>query len=114
MDYDIANFINLLINTFMCFSSPLNLAVYCSMSNQFRKQFKEIMCPSYANPRGSDQAIIRTDHKRGISMEVSPKCPYLVENKRCYRKRETRHKTRRSILGSDLKTKLRERERERA
>ena len=43
MDYETANFIVLIINTFMCLSSPLNLAVYCGMSNQFREQFTKIM-----------------------------------------------------------------------
>ena len=50
MDYETANFIVLIINTFMCLSSPLNLAVYCGMSNQFREQFTKIMTSSCGAP----------------------------------------------------------------
>ena len=93
MDYDTGYFINLIINTFICFSSPLNLAVYCSMSNQFRKQFKEILSPSCGNPRGGDTfdtAIIRTDQRMASSLRGRP--PYIVENERCYyRKREKKY-----------------------
>ena len=43
MDYETANYIVLIINTFMCLSSPLNLAIYCGMSKQFRDQFTKLM-----------------------------------------------------------------------
>ena len=43
MDYDVANFIVLIINTFMCLSSPVNLLIYCGMSKQFRDEIKQIL-----------------------------------------------------------------------
>ena len=43
LDYDIANNIVLIINTFMCLSCPLNLIVYCSMSKVFRKTFTTVV-----------------------------------------------------------------------
>ena len=43
MDYETANYIVLIINTFMCLSSPLNLTIYCGMSKQFRDQFTKLM-----------------------------------------------------------------------
>ena len=43
MDYELANYIVLTINTFMCLSSPINLAIYCGMSKQFRDQFTKLM-----------------------------------------------------------------------
>ena len=100
MNYDTANFINLIINTLMCVSSPLNLAVYCAMSKQFRKQFRMILSPFCASPRGGDQAgVIREEPsaahslrgRASISVNVAPECPYLVvyeRSKPCYR-RET-------------------------
>ena len=43
LDYQIANQIVLVINTFMCLSCPLNLVVYCSMSKVFRKTFTSVV-----------------------------------------------------------------------
>ena len=43
MDYETANYIVLIINTFMCLSCPLNLAVYCSTSKAFRKTFNTVI-----------------------------------------------------------------------
>ena len=43
MDYETANYIVLIINTFMCLSSPLNLAIYCGMSKQFRDEIRQIL-----------------------------------------------------------------------
>ena len=43
LDYHIANYIVLIINTFMCLSCPLNLIVYCSMSKAFRKTFNTVI-----------------------------------------------------------------------
>ena len=43
LDYHIADYIVLIINTFMCLSCPLNLAVYCSMSKAFRKTFNTVI-----------------------------------------------------------------------
>ena len=93
MNYDTANFINLIINTFMCVSSPLNLGVYCTMSKQFRNQFRMILSPSCASPGGGDQARVRTEPRaaNSLSVNVAPECPYLVvyeRSKPCYR-RET-------------------------
>ena len=43
LDYHIADYIVLIINTFMCLSCPLNLIVYCSMSKVFRKTIKRVI-----------------------------------------------------------------------
>ena len=43
MDYEIANFIVMVIHTFMCVSSPMNLIVFCSMSSKFRRQFSKLV-----------------------------------------------------------------------
>ena len=58
MDYDLANYIVLTINTFMCLSSPINLAIYCGMSRQFRDQFTKIMarCDGYSLSERNDPA----------------------------------------------------------
>jgi len=36
MDYEVANTMVLVINTIICLSYPLNFAIYCGMSRQFR------------------------------------------------------------------------------
>ena len=43
MDYELANYIVLSINTFMCLSSPVNLLIYCGMSKQFRDEIRQIL-----------------------------------------------------------------------
>ena len=105
MDYETANFIVLIINTFMCLSSPLNLAVYCGMSNQFREQFTKILagtCGALA-PLGTDLGplvsvqltVTQVQPRAAFSSPVSPvalvrepQCPYLGSNTRLFR-RET-------------------------
>ena len=102
MDYDVANFIVLIINTFMCLSSPLNLAVYCGMSNQFREQFTKIVTSScgapdtMAGPVVSVQLTLTqiqpspafTSPASRETRAVAPQCPYLAGHKRLCR-RET-------------------------
>ena len=104
MDYDVANFIVLIINTFMCLSSPLNLAVYCGMSNQFREQFTKILAETCGvseslGPLVSVQLTVTQVQPRtaftplssSITLQtrpVEPECPYLAGNKRFCR-RET-------------------------
>ena len=43
MDYELANYIVLSINTFMCLSSPITLLIYCGMSSQFRDEISQII-----------------------------------------------------------------------
>ena len=92
MDYETANYIVLIINTFMCLSSPLNLAIYCGMSKQFRDQFSHIelwpciscvqvtasTIPASA-PRASATSLLPGDT---VAVAECPSCPYLAENKR--------------------------------
>ena len=89
MDYDVAHFIVLIINSFMCLSSPLNLAVYCGMSNQFREQLTkilaEVMGPLVsvqltAFTRQSSSVILKCETR--VTRPVAPECPYLAGNKR--------------------------------
>ena len=115
MDYETANFIVLIINTFMCLSSPLNLAVYCGMSNQFREQFTKIMTSSCGAPDTGLGPLVSVQLSltqvqptpaftspasagplyptsmvdlRCETRAVAPECPYLAGNKRLCR-RET-------------------------
>ena len=117
MDYETANFIVLIINTFMCLSSPLNLAVYCGMSNQFRDQFTKIMTsicgapdtvegpqvqlsltqvqptPATNSPTSAAGSLYPSSMVEMVDLRcetraVAPECPYLAGNKRLCR-RET-------------------------
>ena len=102
MDYETANFIVLIINTFMCLSSPLNLAVYCGMSNQFRAQFTKIVTSSCGAPDTMGGPVVSvqltltqiqpspafTSPASRETRAVAPQCPYLAGNKRLCR-RET-------------------------
>ena len=93
MDYDVANFIVLTINTFMCLSSPLNLAVYCGMSSQFRELFTKILAETCGvsespGPLVSVQLTLTQEQPRAETRPVAPECPYLAGNKRFCR-RET-------------------------
>ena len=92
MDYDVAHFIVLIINSFMCLSSPLNLAVYCGMSNQFREQLTkilaEVMSPQVSvqltafTRQSSSVVILKTRETRVTSRPVVAECPYLAGSKR--------------------------------
>lgn len=42
LDYEIANMFILFANFFLVVSYPINFAIYCGMSRQFRETFKEI------------------------------------------------------------------------
>ena len=94
MDYDVANFIVLTINTFMCLSSPLNLAVYCGMSSQFREQFTKILAETCGvsespGPLVSVQLTLTQEQPRAaFTLQCETECPYLARNKRFCR-RET-------------------------
>ena len=99
MDYDVANFIVLTINTFMCLSSPLNLAVYCGMSSQFREQFTKILAetcgvPETPGPPVSVQLSVTQVQPRAAftspceTRPVAPECPSLAATTRFCR-RET-------------------------
>ncbi|XP_017786519.1 PREDICTED: sex peptide receptor [Nicrophorus vespilloides] len=42
LDYDVANVLVLFTNFFIILSYPINFAIYCGMSRQFRETFKEL------------------------------------------------------------------------
>lgn len=42
LDYNIANMLVVFINFFIILSYPINFAIYCGMSRQFRETFKEL------------------------------------------------------------------------
>jgi neuromedin U receptor 1 len=42
LDYDVANVLILFTNFFIIVSYPINFAIYCGMSRQFRETFKEL------------------------------------------------------------------------
>lgn len=42
LDYDIANILIVFSNFFIILSYPINFAIYCGMSRQFRETFKEL------------------------------------------------------------------------
>jgi hypothetical protein len=42
LDYSIANVLILFTNFFIIVSYPINFAIYCGMSRQFRETFKEL------------------------------------------------------------------------
>lgn len=42
LDYDIANVLIVVSNFFIILSYPINFAIYCGMSRQFRETFKEL------------------------------------------------------------------------
>lgn len=46
LDYQIANLFILFANFFLVVSYPINFAIYCGMSRQFRETFKEIFYKS--------------------------------------------------------------------
>uniref|UniRef100_A0A1Y9IVJ8 G-protein coupled receptors family 1 profile domain-containing protein n=1 Tax=Anopheles minimus TaxID=112268 RepID=A0A1Y9IVJ8_9DIPT len=46
LDYYIANLFILFANFFLIVSYPINFAIYCGMSRQFRETFKELFCKS--------------------------------------------------------------------
>ena len=42
LDYSVANTLVLFTNFFIILSYPINFAIYCGMSRQFRETFKEL------------------------------------------------------------------------
>ncbi|XP_055530773.1 sex peptide receptor [Wyeomyia smithii] len=53
LDYYIANMFILFANFFLIVSYPINFAIYCGMSRQFRETFKEIFVPKAKQIPGS-------------------------------------------------------------
>merc|ERR1719412_747277 len=43
LDYNLVSNIILFINVIICLSYPLNFAIYCGMSRQFRTTFREVI-----------------------------------------------------------------------
>lgn len=54
LDYRVANKIILLANFFLIVSYPINFAIYCGMSRQFRETFKEIFFKRAASSAKKD------------------------------------------------------------
>ena len=79
IDYDVANHIVLVINTFMCLTCPLNLAIYCGTSKQFRKNFYNIVglqsCTYDVQPGVLDLKVVKTSNNVVV-------CPYIEERNR--------------------------------
>lgn len=46
LNYDVANLFILFANFFLIVSYPINFAIYCGMSRQFRETFKELFIKS--------------------------------------------------------------------
>lgn len=63
LDYSVANLLVLFTNFFIIVSYPINFAIYCGMSRQFRETFKELFI------RGSVQ--INRKHGAGGSSRYS-------------------------------------------
>merc|ERR1719220_1181271 len=61
LDYNLVSNIILFINVIICLSYPLNFAIYCGMSRQFRKTFRSVfLSPALHFLRGcapSEQAM---------------------------------------------------------
>lgn len=51
LDYRIANILILITNFFIMASYPINFAIYCGMSRQFRETFKELFIRSVVASR---------------------------------------------------------------
>ena len=49
MDYEVAGNVVLIVNTLTCLACPINLAIYCGMSKQFRKIFCEMFLTPLRN-----------------------------------------------------------------
>jgi neuromedin U receptor 1 len=58
LDYDIANVLILFTNFFIIVSYPINFAIYCGMSRQFRETFKELFIRG--NASSTLQSVERT------------------------------------------------------
>ncbi|KAF4519304.1 hypothetical protein B566_EDAN005243 [Ephemera danica] len=58
LDYNIANLLILFTNFFIIVSYPINFAIYCGMSRQFRETFKELFIRG--NASSSSQGAERT------------------------------------------------------
>jgi hypothetical protein len=54
LDYRIANLCILFLNFFLILSYPVNFALYCGMSRQFRETFRDIFCGRRLNENGNN------------------------------------------------------------
>ena len=80
LDYGIANNIILVINSFMCLSCPLNLAIYCGMSKQFRENLY-IILHWHNTPSNNMTLLARRQNNVEPHSETNliVKCPYIQE-----------------------------------
>ncbi|KAF7286425.1 hypothetical protein GWI33_005343 [Rhynchophorus ferrugineus] len=51
LDYEVANTLIIFTNFFIILSYPINFAIYCGMSRQFRETFKELFISGAGNAR---------------------------------------------------------------
>ncbi|ERL84582.1 hypothetical protein D910_02011 [Dendroctonus ponderosae] len=51
LDYDVANTLIIFTNFFIILSYPINFAIYCGMSRQFRETFKELFMTRASSAR---------------------------------------------------------------
>lgn len=51
LDYEMANTLILFTNFFIILSYPINFAIYCGMSRQFRETFKDLFIKQVPNAR---------------------------------------------------------------
>jgi hypothetical protein len=56
LDYNIANVLILFTNFFIIVSYPINFAIYCGMSRQFRETFKELFIRGNSSTQGGTNA----------------------------------------------------------
>lgn len=64
LDYRFANLCILLLNFFLILSYPVNFALYCGMSRQFRETFRDIFCGRRINENGNVTNILGGSRKQ--------------------------------------------------
>ena len=62
LDYDVANALILFTNFFIIVSYPINFAIYCGMSRQFRQTFKELFVRGAASASAASAVNAERTH----------------------------------------------------
>lgn len=71
LDYRLANLCILLLNFFLILSYPVNFALYCGMSRQFRETFKDIFCGKRNKENGNNVTNIMGGSRKHPGNETS-------------------------------------------
>lgn len=71
LDYRIANICILLANFFLILSYPVNFALYCGMSRQFRETFREIFFKRSLSANGNNVTTIMGGSRKNPEMSYS-------------------------------------------